>query len=236
MRAAPRLIAVCVVSAFILAGCGGDDEPGAATTTSTAPTTTSDGSTTSTSGATDEVPDEAVWPRDAGRAFSDPGQAANSFVLEYLGMPSPSLSPFKAGDSRSGEVDVRPKPGAGPTTTVLVRQLTASDAWYVIGSASPNLRLTTPLAGATITSPVSLRGESTAFEATIQVGVREDGQTGEQYLGKTHTMGGSMGEMGPFSVSLQFEAAQQDLGAVVLWVYSAEDGAVSEATVTRIRF
>ena len=165
--------------------------------------------------------------------YSNPTAAARAFAEEYVGFTSPMVGDFVAGDSRSGEVPIRAtNPGA--VTTVSVRQLDSAGHWWVIGSSSPNLVLTSPSAGAAIKSPVTLKGQSTAFEATFNVEIRQD-RTAPP-LGGGPAMGGSNGDMGPFTQVVSFTQPTQPLGVIVLKTYSMEDGTVAEASVIRVTF
>ena len=100
-------------------------------------------------------------------------------------------------------------------------------------AASPNLRLSSPQPGAVITSPITLKGESTAFEGTVNVQIRQQ----ETVIGRAFYTGGGNGEFAPFAAAVAFDAATNvKRGAVELLTYSAEDGSVQEATVSRVRF
>lgn len=210
-----------------LAACGGSDanEP---STSSTRRTTTSTSTTTTT------VPldsSSAVFP--VGASTYDSGAAvARAFVVDYVGFTDPIIGTFAQGDARSGEVPVRATDG-GVVTTVIVRQLDGRN-WWVLGASSPNLVLESPATGAAITSPVTLRGRSTAFEAQIRTEVRQDGTAPP--LGSGTAMGGSMGEMGPFTDVLSFTAPSAPRGAIMLSTRSMKDGTIAEATVVRIAF
>jgi hypothetical protein len=116
-------------------------------------------------------------------------------------------------------------------TTVIVRQIDGS--WWVLGAATPNIVLTQPAALTTISSPVQLRGTSTAFEATVNVSIREDDVT--KPLVESFLMGGSNGQMGPFNASFTFPAPTHNYGAIVLYTISSANGNVAEATVIRVR-
>ena len=122
---------------------------------------------------TTEAPSEqmSVWPL-AGSSvtYDDPVDAATGFATDLVGFTDPVVGEFQQGDSRSGEVEVRPS-ADGPVTTVMVRQLTDDDSWVVLAAATANIVPSQPEAGDTITSPVQLEGESTAFEGTVQVTV-----------------------------------------------------------------
>lgn len=206
--------------------------PTPTTTTSTSQVTTS---TTTSSVPTAPVGDHssAVWPVTAVSPYTDPVSAARSFAADFAGFTSPVMGAFRAGDARSGEVDVRKKAGA-PVSTILVRQLDATNHWWVIGAASTSIQLSAPTALSTIASPVHLTGMSTAFEATVQATVREDGNATP--LGRGHFNGGANGEMGPFDTTLAFSRPTAPAGAVLLFTDSAEDGGVMEIAVVRVRF
>ena len=181
--------------------------------------------TTTTSVATDT----AVWPfvTDSIR-YSDPVQAATGFAVTYLGFANPV-----EGDNRSGEVVIRPN-STGPKTTVMVRKLAPDETWWVLGASTPTLQLQSPEWNASIASPVTLSGQSTAFEAAVNVQIRQDGTLIP--LANDVVMGGSMGRMGPFSKAVRFPAPTAERGAIILRTLSAKDGNIAEAAVLRIQF
>ena len=137
------------------------------------------------------------------------------------------------GDSQSGEVVIRPS-STGPETTVMVRKLGPDETWWVLGASTANLQLQSPKWNASIASPVRLSGRSTAFEATVNVQIRQDGAVTP--LASDIVMGGSMGQMGPFSKAVSFSKPTAARGAIILKTLSAEDGNIAEATVLRIQF
>src|SRR5690606_11298059 len=142
-----------------------DDDDRTATTTST--TTTQASTTSSVMSPTVIDTSAAIWPFDgSSERMKIREDAAPSCAKEYVIFTCPVVGSFLQGDSRSGEVDVRPREN-GPVTTVLVRQL-EDDNWWVIGSATPNIQISQPTALASIKSPVELRGMSTAFEGNVQ--------------------------------------------------------------------
>ena len=242
MKVAGRWIAVLAVVALLAVGLalvvsrssedGDGDAPAATTTTAT------DGPATSTTATTTEVePDDpasaALWPFPGTTTrFATPSEAARSFATEFLGFRDPLLDPFEAGDSRSGEVPVRPRPG-GPVTTIAVRQLTPGDErWSVLAATTDAIELDDPDAGDELSSPVRLRGRARAFEGTVQVEVRQDGATGP--LGAGVVTGGG-DQLRPFDGTVAFETAGAPRGALVLFTESAEDGQVWEAMAIRVR-
>lgn len=246
-RAAIAIVAVLVVAAVVALVWWllSDDDEDEVTTTSSTTTTVSTTTTSTTEPTTtsseapfaptlsDEELATVVWPdQDTSRRFSDPGAAAQSFATDYLGFAQPVLGEFMAGDSRSGEVEVRPR-SDGPVTTVLVRQL-GDDSWWVLGAQSADLQLDEPAAGATLTSPVRVSGSSRAFEGTVEVELRADGSTDP--VGSGFVTGGAGPELGPFSGELEFDAGDAEWGALLLTTTSAEDGSLWQATVVRVRF
>jgi hypothetical protein len=188
---------------------------------------------TSTTG-TSVQPDTAVWPFAASSpGYADPVSAARSFAVTYLGFVDPLVGAFQQGDNRSGEVAVQAS-SRGPVTTVLVRILTPHNTWWVLGASTPNLQLQTPKTLETISSPVTISGKSTAFEATVNVQIRQDGELTP--LKEDIVMGGSNDVLGPFSSTVEYSTPAATAGAIVLKTVSAKDGNTSEASVIRVNF
>ena len=174
-----------------------------------------------------------MWPTAASTTrFRTPESAAQSFAVDYLHMTNPVINGFQQGDARSGEVPVQPN-STGPVTTVLVRQLDPDNSWWVLGAGTASINLSAPAWDASISSPVTLTGTSVAYEGTVHTQVRQDDTT--KPLGEGYVTGGSTA-MGPFSGSLAFTKPTTKYGAVLLYTTSAENGAVLEASVTRIAF
>jgi Immunoglobulin-like domain of bacterial spore germination len=197
-----------------------------------APSTSSTAVTTTT---TDEAqPATAMWPF-AGTSlrFSDPVTAASSFAVSYLGFSAPVVGAFQQGDSRSGEVPVRSSAN-GAVTTVLVRQLSGDDSWWVLGAATANIQITRPSLLANVSSPATLRGVSTAFEAQVNVELRGDQSLAA--IGTSNVMGGSMGQLESFEGQITFANTSSRYGTLLMRTYSAKDGSVLEAAALRIMY
>ena len=77
--------------------------------------------------------------------------------------------------------------------------------------------LLAPTEGATTTSPVAIKGYGTAFEATINWDVTKDGVK----VAEGFANGGSMGEFGEFSDTVDLDPGTYEIRALE---YSAEDG------------
>jgi hypothetical protein len=225
----PSILAAIFGTALLIAGCGNSTPSSTSSTTTTPP----NNSTTSTRPPTAQ-PDTAVWPFAAeGTRYSDPVSAARSFAVTFLGFVDPVVGAFQQADNRSGEVSVQAS-STGPVTTVIVRMLTSDNSWWVLGASSPNLQLQTPKTLDAIRSPVTLSGQSTAYEATVNVQIRQDGVLAP--VKEAIVMGGSNGVMGPFSGTVDFIKPAAAAGAIVLKTISAKDGKILEASVIRIRF
>lgn len=182
--------------------------------------------------ATSVAPETAVWPWEtASTRFDDPVDAARSFATDFLGFTAPVMGPFAQGDSRSGEVEVRPVSN-GPVSTVFVRQ-GSDDSWWVIGAATEHITLAEPDVLDEIRSPVRLRGTALAFEGTVRVHIREDGR--REPIGVGFVTGGGQ-EPSPFEETIDFATPTASAGAIVLFTESAEDGRVWQAGVVRVRF
>ena len=198
-------------------------------------TTTNSTSTTSTAaGSSTTAPSwVAVWPTARSLRYATPTAAALGFANEVLRMRSPVAESFQRGDTRSGEVPIRSTPH-GPVTTVLVRQLTGDRSWWVLGATCAAVDVARPRALATVSSPFTLSGRSTSFEAVINFALYQDDATKPLVTGVT--TGGANGVMGPFARALYFEPPTHHYGVLVVSVRSPKDGAVLEASTVRVAF
>jgi hypothetical protein len=191
-------------------------------------------STTSTVAADVPAGQAVVWPpADGSVTYSDPVEAAVGFATEFVGFTAPVVGEFQQGDVHSGEVEIRPT-ATGPITTVLLRQIDGEVSWSVLGAVTDGIVPTAPAAGSVVKSPVTLQGNSTASEGTVDVAVRS--QDKAPPLATGFVTGGSMGQMGPFEGTLEFAKPATPDGAIVFSTSSMEDGQVWEATVVSVRF
>ena len=221
---------VVVVSALVVVGALGVVAGRQWGPASTSPSSTT---TTTTLGPVTQ-PETAIWPfASTVTRFGDPELAAQAFATDYLGMVNPIMGAFQQGDSRSGEVPVRATP-TGAVTTILVRKLTSANSWWVLGASCPDIVVVAPSWSEGISSPVILRGRSTAYEAVVNVEVRQDGTLAPLKTGTV--MGGSMGVMGTFTKSITFTLPSSRGGALLFRTLSAKDGHVIEASVIRVAF
>lgn len=249
LGAALGIVAVVALLVGVFLFIQRDDEPdssevaagGSTTTVTDDATTTTDGPTTTarttTTSADDGGLDDAeqrlvVWPAPGEETFDDPVDAATSFATDLAGFVKPRIGEFRAGDSRSGEVEVRAERDQ-QVTTVLVRRL-GDDNWYVIGATTPNIVLDTPSPGAAVSDPVELAGRARAFEGNVQVSVFTRGD--DDPIGEGFVTGSGGGELGPFEGEVEFDDPGEGFGVVLLYVSSARDGVVTEAVAVPVRF
>ena len=234
-------IAAVVVAALVIVTNGGESSSEVTTTTLppvqttpstvTAPPTSFEPATT--------IPGEefaaAVWPLAASPTrFEDPIAAVSSFATDFVGFVDPVIGEYAQSDARSGEVEVQSR-ADGPTTTVFVRQLGPENSWWVLGAATLNIQVDQPKVLSAITSPVHLAGRASAFEGNVNVKLYSDGQV--EPIIEGFVTGSGDGTLGPFQSDLAFPAPSAGgWGALVLRVYSAEDGSVEEAAVLSVSF
>ncbi len=246
VRATTALLAVIVLLLIVFIA-GGDDDDGTETTdvTSTsidAPTTLA--TTTTTVGTTTTGPTTtvlpagdtatAVWPWvESDVRYADPVEAARGFALDFIGFTEPLIGEFVQGDSRSGEVEVWSIETFAPTT-VFVRQLGPDDTWWVIGSATENIVVDAPQPLATIASPFTVAGRSSAFEGTVAVEIRADGV--DEPIFESFVTGGGSDGLGPFVEEFAWPNPGAGSGAIVFQTTSSDDGRIWEAGVIRVVF
>jgi len=211
------------------------------TAQSTTESPTTDQSTTSettepTTTPTSTQPDPylaAVWPSPSSdRRFTDPVDAAGRFAIEFVGFDQPVVGPFREGDGRSGEVEIRPV-DVGPSTVIFVRKLGPDDSWWIIGAATGNITIDEPGALDAVSSPLTVSGRALAFEGHVDLELRAD--DGNNPVLSGYVIGGGTANE-PFTAEFTFDPPQADAGAIVAYTRSEEDGRIWEAAVTRVQF
>ena len=228
------LIALAVVASLVAAfAATSDDEE--TTTAGSSSTTTTDGETTTTArrSVSDEEAATIVWPDPRGElTYDDPSAAARGASETLLGFRDPLYGELQPGDSRSGEIQVRPVPD-GPVTTLLVRQM-SDDHWYVIGATSPEIELDEPTAGSAIDHPLRVSGRATASEGQVRVAVHERGDDAPRGEGLVATNGTA--ELSPFVGEISWDNPGGGWGSVVVTTSNGADGAVWTAIAIPVGF
>jgi hypothetical protein len=208
--------------------------PGTEPATTEAPTTEAPSTEAPSTAPPSTDPADAIWPwADTPTRFADPVEAATSFAIDYLGFSDPVVGEFEAGDNRSGEVSITAGNGT-QTTAVLLRQLTDDDSWWVLGAVSENITIDEPAQGTVVSSPLTISGTASAFEGTVDVELRADGNGEPMYEG--FVTGSGSPEPGPYEATIEFTSPGSQGGALVLVLRSPEDGSVVEASALRIFF
>lgn len=170
-----------------------------------------------------------IWPLAGSPApFPYPEDAALTFAREYLGMTSAGMSGPVDEQGDTAVVRVVPFATGGPVTEV--RVVRRDGSWAVTGAESANIQVGTPAPGAALTSPLTVSGTSTAFEATINLELRSPAN-GQRLGDIAFTMGGSNGELGPYSTELAVPSGVDQAVLVVSEPDASGQGAVSSATV-----
>ncbi len=232
-----RTCLVLVASLALVGACGGESssddttvetttvETTTATTTApttAAPTTAAPTTAAPTTEPSTSVPAEmqpAIWPA-SDVVFTTPEEAATDFLAAVFG-DGPMIGEFRAGDSRSGEIEVFASADGvriGEARSVLfLRQLGPDDGWFVLSAASDLATVTTPEVGTTVPAGVlTVEGVGTGFEATIVVSAFEAGRAGNEF-DREVTMAGNLGETLPYSVELDVSgAAEGDVVALLI--------------------
>jgi hypothetical protein len=246
MRGALVGAAAAVVAVVVAIGALQDGDDTTVDITPAAPSTTT---TTTPAVVVAEEPEiAAIWPfttqaqidayvADPGVGMFLDGEAtALEFAREYLAMPDPVVAHgFRPAEGFSGYVDIAPRAGSPMVTTVWVHRYGGEDGAYSVYFAeTSNIRPAGDAHGVTVGGDfVGVRGTSTAFEAHVDLEVRD---ANGEVLGRTFVMGGANGDFAPFDGAVQIVPPSTPTGAVVLSTSSAEDGTVQEAMVVPVVF
>jgi len=102
-------------------------------------------------------------------------------------------------------------------------------------SESGNIKVERPQPGATISSPVLVRGQARAFEGTFHIRLKDS--DGKVVVEKTGTASAEeAGDFGTFGELLLFDDVATDEGAVEVYTVSAEDGSEQDLASIPVKF
>jgi hypothetical protein len=226
--------------ASIVAGCGSSKKASNTTTglsvSAPSSTTSATASTTASSGSSTLGGKLATgfWPTGA-TGTAKPLDAAKSFATDYLDIADPAVTGCdevltSAPEQCTATVKAR---GRGAATNVGV--IGSDGNWKVASADSPDIKVT----GHTVTGGnLTVTGESTAFEAIINVEIRalDWSHASPHVLAKGILRGGSNGAFAPITGSIDLPAGMPS-GSAVLVLYAADasgQGTATAATVVPI--
>jgi hypothetical protein len=124
---------------------------------------------------------------------------------------------------------------ARPISVTTVRLQRFGKAWLVLGAddARGNLAITSPAAGAAVTSPVTVSGPGFGVDEAVQVDVRA---IGAPWLTASRGQASFGNGVAQWSTTVAFSPPADPRGAVVVVENSAADGGPSRIAVTPVTF
>lgn len=239
---AAAAVVLAGVAGGIAVAAGGDDDgdrTGVVDSDTTDPTNATTTTTTTTApdmtieppggppvgGIPEDIASQAVWPRPSSTVrFDDPVAAASSWARFYAGFADPILGEFQQGDTRSGEVPIKPAANVPVTTTALVRQLSDGN-WFVIGSVAENISVSEPSPSVQLTCPQVLRGNALAFEGHVQVHIDAYQADGKRVEVASGFVTGGGGPAAPFDdeIDCRIPTGVEDYGVVHFFTVGQAD-------------
>jgi hypothetical protein len=198
------LLAVVVAGVVVVPR---DDRSGDDIATDPSPTPTTEAPGVLTDPEPAVAVDDALWPDPAGELFTDPVEAARSFVQVVIGVDEPPLSAFVEGEPGAGEVEVYRRGEDGRplervASTIVVRQLDG-EHWFVTAAGSDDVQIELPEPLAEAESKVTVSGQGRGYEGTIVAELRSRSVDAPELVA-IPTIAGAGEELAPFSVDLPF--------------------------------
>jgi Immunoglobulin-like domain of bacterial spore germination len=230
--------AIGVATAFVV----GRDGASPASPAAAADTTTSTTIAVAADPAPAPRPKPGQTPEPPADREARAAKAAAVTFLRELGMRDPVAATYKRTGAATAEVGLHPRAGEGDRrfdqVTTLVRLHRYTYGWAPTGASAVNaIEVDQPLPYSRIESPVTVSGQSVAYEGTVHVTVLEDRRGPDRVLGKGFVNGGGT-ELAPFKGSIPFR--YQTVGVDAGWVvFSGDTGSgdgIISATAVRIRF
>ena len=151
--------------------------------------------------------DVAMWPS-SDVTHATPEAAARDFVAKVLDVP-PALGEFRAGDSRSGEIDVLSRGEGGSSSitraTLVLRQFGPRNGWFIVSAGSEGVSITNLSTGDKVDArAITVQGQARGFEGSVVVSAYVRGDDVE--LAKKAIQAGSMGERKAYTATLDLAA------------------------------
>jgi hypothetical protein len=191
-------------------------------------TSTSSSSTAPSVSVLPTFEEQAIWPfASSGTVFSTPEDAAKSFAVDYLGMTNARLG---ATNDENGTKNIEVFPNDRGTTRTVVRVVEQPPrGWVVFEARADEIQVEKPVRNDPVTSPLTVSGQGTAFEATLAVELRPFGTKDNVF--KDIVMAGANGQMGPFSTSITPPSTDQPLVLVLFESDASGQQEMTKATV-----
>ena len=187
---------------------------------------------------------ERTWERAAAQGHmpwvQDPKSVASFWVQNYLQLPSvtdvqkivtqpgtPETADVTLGRTLQAE-------GQQPFAVTVVHLVQYGKAWIVTGASDGRglLRISSPGAGTTVSSPVSVVGPGFGVDEAADVQVR-DAATPTRF---GHGGTGSFGGHAPWSASVSFSRPTGTVGVIAIVEASQADGLPARLTVEQVHF
>lgn len=241
---------VLVVGVLVAVGASRGDGRQLRAVDSTSPGPSLD-TTPSTQAPTYDDRAEGIWPlasqtdldlyeQSGSTEYDAPETTARSFLEVYVGMKRLSFGTFSevqpVDGRRQGEIRAAAGDVVGLPMAVHLAQVSPGGAWTVTGVTCDSIVVEAPAPVAVIPSPVEVRGRASAFEGTVHVEVRQDGQVAGERLGEGFVTGSGDATLGPFSGAISYSPAERPGGAVLFIEFSAEDSSPIRVAAVRVHF
>jgi hypothetical protein len=229
-------VALGVTTAFVIGRDAGPAQPAAVAS----PTTTAAGDTVAKD-RNDTTPTTQPKPQPPVDRESRAAKAAAVAFMRDLGLRDPVAAAYRKTGAATAEVGVHPRSGEElklDRVTTLVQLHRYTNGWLATGAKAVNtIEVDQPLPFSRIASPVTVSGQSVAYEGTVTVTVTEDRRGADRVLGRSFVNGGAT-ELAPFSGSIRFSTPTPgiDAGWVTFSGDTGADSGIFSATVVRIRF
>lgn len=176
-------------------------------------------------------------------AHADPAAAVAEFI-EFIGFGNDiTVSEFRSGDSRSGEIEIDPAPPGESqfdrSTTVFVR-LDAADNWFVAGAVSDAVVVDLPPPDATVAPPLDLRVTHDLPSAGVMLQLWPDGAPAP-LVDQQVTQGGGVFAMDVWDITIDWPVTTVGPATAIFTSYNvagtidSDDAPTTVVAVTTLR-
>jgi hypothetical protein len=118
----------------------------------------------------------AIWSvTPCASGYATPVAAARGFAVSLLHMRAPVVATYSPRTPSTGVVAVRYAARVSPINGH-VEHFAGVNGWWIVSCTTPQIDITSPVALSHMTSPVTLKGSSLAFEAVVNISLRRRAQ------------------------------------------------------------